>query len=102
MLMGGETNVRIEKPVLGPLQAINPKWTGLGSNPGMCSEKQVINHLSCGVAPAVCGKVQEYSLLRCDAVYLSVWLSTFERNQLPLVEVRVQAVMYLQRPRYEI
>jgi len=62
---------------------INPKWTGLGSNSAMCSEKRVIIHLSCGTAPTVCGEHQGYSLLRCDAVYLSVWLSTFERNQLP-------------------
>jgi hypothetical protein len=63
--------------------AINPKWTGLGSNLGMCSEKRVINHLSCGMASAVCGERQYYSLLWCGGVYLSVWLSTFEKNQLP-------------------
>jgi hypothetical protein len=62
---------------------INSAWTGLGSNPGICSEKQVTNNLSGGMAPALCSECQEYSLLQCGAVYLDVWLSTFERNQLP-------------------
>lgn len=60
--MGGNQRTHRKTCLRATTGAINPKRTGLGSNPGTCSEKQVINHLSCGMASAVCGECQDYSL----------------------------------------
>jgi len=59
MLMGRNRRMHRKTCLRATTVAINPKWTGLGSNPGMCSEKWVINHLTCEMAPAVCGERQD-------------------------------------------
>jgi hypothetical protein len=63
----------LEKTRHSPISTtIKPTQTGLGLNPGLCSEKVVTNHLRHGTSPQRKLKMDEYVSAKCTHLHLPV------------------------------